>query len=93
MSIPFMNDRFGGAMPPLVLLTVQKPRERAWDHAYMANLVDVTPSGFVVEVSRLDRDAGWCYDLDLMWMAYGFAKPLDAPAPPNPGVQPMRPMT
>jgi hypothetical protein len=29
----------------------------------------------MIEVSRVDRDAGWCYDLDLMWMAYGFAKP------------------
>ena len=29
----------------------------------------------VWQVSRVDRDAGWCYDLDLMWMAYGFAKP------------------
>ena len=61
-------------MPPLVLVTVHKPRTaEAWDHAYNANLVDVTPHGFVVEVSRLDKDAGWCYELDLLWMAYGFA--------------------
>ena len=46
----------------------------AWDHAYNANVIDVTPNGFVVEVSRLDKDSGWCYELDLHWMAYGFAE-------------------
>ena len=55
-------------------VTVQKPRtDAAWDHAYSANLIDVTPHGFVVEVARLDKDAGWCYELELQWMAYGFA--------------------
>ena len=74
LAITFMNNRFGGRMPPLVLLTVHKPRTlEAWDHAYNANLIDVTPHGFVVEVSRLDKDAGWCYELELSWMAYGFA--------------------
>ena len=74
LAITFMNNRFGGRMPPLVIATVQKPRTlEAWDHAYNANLVDVTPNGFVVEVARLDRDAGWCYELELQWMAYGFA--------------------
>ena len=72
-TVDFMNSKFGGAMPPLVLVTVVKPRDVAWDHAYNANLVDVTPNGFVVEVARLDRDAGWCYELELQWMAYGFA--------------------
>ena len=44
ISVTFMNDRFGGRMPPLVLLTVHKPRTvEAWDHAYNANLIDVTP--------------------------------------------------
>ena len=37
------------------------------------DLIDVTSHGFIVEVARLDKDAGWCYDLDLTWMAYGFA--------------------
>lgn len=74
LTITFMNNRFGGRMPPLVVATVHKPRtEEAWDHAYNANLIDVTPHGFVVEVARLDKDAGWCYELDLLWMAYGFA--------------------
>ena len=74
LTITFMNNRFGGRMPPLVLVTVHKPRtDQAWDHAYNANVIDVTPNGFVVEVSRLDKDAGWCYELDLLWMAYGFA--------------------
>ena len=56
-----------------------------------------TPHGFVVEVSRLDKDAGWCYELDLQWMAYGFAtgdeqaigrdpEPFEPPKkPPAPG--------
>jgi len=74
ISITFMNNRFGGKMPPLVIATVHKPRTHdVWDHAYNANIIDVTPHGFVVEVARLDRDAGWCYELDLEWMAYGFA--------------------
>ena len=28
LSVTFMNEHFGGAMPPLVLITVQKPREK-----------------------------------------------------------------
>ena len=72
-TVDFMNSKFGGAMPPLVLVTVVKPRDVAWDHAYNANVIDVTSHGFIVEVARLDKDAGWCYDLDLTWMAYGFA--------------------
>ncbi len=76
VSIPFLNLNFRGRSKPVVVASVQRPKEKT-GYSFGVNILNVHKGGFTAEVQRLDvGTVGQMEPFNLLTTSSGKATPI-----------------